>query len=72
MLTKTTVGGWATSSSDLSNHKMRIDVTFLGDRRAVIHSSIHKKNKQLQGISKYCRFKQFARNSSLQFLLQGN
>ena len=57
MLTKTTVGGWATSSSDLSNHKMRIDVTLRGDRRAVINSPIHKENKQLQGISKYCRFK---------------
>ena len=54
---RTNLGGWATSSSDLSNHKMRIDVTLLEDRRAVIHNPIHKENKQLQWISKYCRFK---------------
>ena len=57
MLTKTTVGGWATSNNDLSNHNVRIDVTLLEDRRAVINNSIHKKIKQLQGISAYCRFK---------------
>ena len=51
------VGGWATSNNDLSNHNMRIDVTLLEDRRAVINNSIHKKIKQLQGISAYCRFK---------------
>ena len=56
MLTKTRVGGWATSNNDLSNHNMRIDVTLLEDRRAVINNSIHKKIKQLQGISAYCRF----------------
>jgi hypothetical protein len=57
MLTKTTVGGWATSNNDLSNHNMRIDVTLLEDRRAVINNSIHKENKQLQRISAYRRFK---------------
>jgi hypothetical protein len=72
MLTKTTVGGWATSNNDLSNHNMRIDVTLLEDRRAVINNSIHKKIKQLQGISAYCRFKMLIYNSVINACAKGD
>ena len=34
---RTSVGGWATSSSDLSNQKLRIDVTRHRNKRAVIN-----------------------------------
>jgi hypothetical protein len=36
---------WHSSSSDLSNHKLRIDVKLLEDRRALINNPIHKEKK---------------------------